>query len=113
MRRTPSRQSAPLVEGTRAACRGIDRKRRAKRPRHALEAGFGDVMAVRAVERLDVQRQPGVDRERLEELAHQLGVERPDLRRRKRRVGTPGTAARRRRRATRVSVSSIGSRQSA
>ena len=59
----------------------IDRKRRAKRARNPLEAGFGDVMAVQAVQRLDMQRQAAVHRERLEELAHQFRVERADLRR--------------------------------
>ena len=71
------------------------------------------MMAVGAIQRLDMQRQAAVDREGLEEFAHQLGVEGPDLLRRETRRGRPGTAARRRRCATRVSVSSIGSRQSA
>src|SRR5277367_2098004 len=56
----------------------IDRNRAAKRPGDALEAGFGDVMAVDAVERLDMQRQPGIPGEGLEELAHQRGVEGAD-----------------------------------
>src|ERR1700722_4565316 len=73
---------------------GIDSKRRAKRPRNALEAGFGDMMAVGAVNRLDMQRQARVDGERLEELAPQLDVERTDLRRRKWRVKHQERAAR-------------------
>src|SRR5260370_14688913 len=53
----------------------IDRDLAFKRPRNPLEAGFGDVVAVGAVERLDVQREPGVAGESLEELAHKLSVE--------------------------------------
>src|SRR6202034_3450209 len=61
-----------------AALTRIDRNRAAKRPGDALEAGFGDVMAVDAVERLDMQREPGISGEGLEELAHQGGVESAD-----------------------------------
>src|SRR5581483_8170021 len=57
----------------------IDADRGAERSRHALEAGFGDMMAVRAVERLDVKRHPGMDRQGPEELAHELNVEFADL----------------------------------
>ena len=56
----------------------IDRDRALEGPRDALEARFGDVMAVGAVQRLDVQRQPRVAGEGLEELAHQLDVESAD-----------------------------------
>src|SRR5271157_3616852 len=61
-----------------AALTRIDRNRAAKRPGDALEAGFGDVMAVDAVERLNVQRETGIAGEGLEELAHQRGVEGAD-----------------------------------
>src|ERR1700733_8273621 len=57
----------------------VDRNRAAKRASDALEARFGDVMAVRAVKRLDVQRESGVAGESLEKLAHELGVKSPDL----------------------------------
>src|SRR6202040_2462732 len=53
---------------------GIDRNRAAKRASAPLEARFGDVMAVGAVKRLDVQRDACVAGEGLEELAHQLSV---------------------------------------
>src|SRR5271157_5189973 len=56
----------------------VDRNRAAKRPGDALEARFGDMMAVQAVERLDVQREAGIAGQGLEELAHELGVERAD-----------------------------------
>src|SRR5215213_2938379 len=51
-------------------------------PCQALEAALGDMVAVLAVERLHVQGQARIDGERLEELAHQLGVENADLLRR-------------------------------
>src|SRR5271157_2829358 len=53
----------------------IDCYRVAKRPGDALEAGFGDVVAVDAIERLDVERQPRIAGEGLEELTHERGVE--------------------------------------
>ena len=71
--------SVPLVEGTSLAGARIDRHRRAQRPRQALEAGFGDVVVVGAVERLDMQRHAGIHGEGLEPLLHQLGVEGADL----------------------------------
>src|SRR5208282_3970938 len=54
------------------------RNRAAKRPGDALEAGLGDMMAVQAVERLDVQREAGIPGQGLKELAHKLGVEGAD-----------------------------------
>jgi hypothetical protein len=57
----------------------IDRNRRPERPRDALEAGFGDVMAVGAVQGLYMQSEPSVCGQRLKEFAHQLGVERADF----------------------------------
>src|SRR5829696_5777682 len=50
-----------------------------QRARHALEAALGDVVAVRAVQRLDVQGDAAVHGKGLEELAHELGVEHADL----------------------------------
>src|SRR5947209_10127460 len=57
----------------------VDRNRRFQRARDALEAGFGDVVAVRPVKRLDMQREPSVAGESLKELPHELGVETADL----------------------------------
>src|SRR5829696_2363280 len=48
-------------------------------PCQALEAALGDMVAVLAVERLHMQGETCLDGERLEELAHQLGVEHADL----------------------------------
>ena len=71
-----------------------------------LEACLGDVVAVDAVQRCDVQRNAGILRERLEPLAEQLGVHVTDLCCRKRHVPdqerAPGNVD-----AARVSVSSI------
>src|SRR5271154_5255864 len=61
-----------------AALTWIDRDRVAKRPGDALETGFGDMMAIDAIERLDVQRESRIAGEGLEELAHQRGVESAD-----------------------------------
>src|SRR6202789_3058068 len=58
---------------------GINRDRAAKRASNPLEARFGDVMAVRAIDGFDVQRDPGVAGEGLEELAHELRIETTDL----------------------------------
>src|SRR3984957_18323739 len=58
---------------------GIDRNRAAKRASNRLEARFRDVMAVRTVKRFDMQRDPGVAGEGLEELAHELRVKSANL----------------------------------
>src|SRR6202453_4630992 len=58
---------------------GIDCNRAAKRASNRLEARFGDVMAIRAVERLDVQRDPRIAGKGLEEFAHELSVKSADL----------------------------------
>src|SRR6202050_4929296 len=58
---------------------GIDRNRAAKRASNPLETRFGDVMAVRTIKGFDVQRDPGVAGEGLEELAHKLSVKSADL----------------------------------
>jgi ATP-dependent HslUV protease, peptidase subunit HslV len=60
----------PLVDGDRLT----------ERPGERFIAGLGDVVAILAVERLDMQREPGVLREGLEPLAEQLSVHLPDLR---------------------------------
>src|ERR1700733_12060029 len=57
----------------------IDRNRAAKRASDPLEARFGDVMAVRAVKRFDMKREPAVAGESLEKLAHELSVESANL----------------------------------
>src|SRR5947207_3412240 len=57
----------------------IDRDSGAQRPGEPLEARLGDVMIVAAIQRLDVQRHPGMDRKGLKPFAHQLGVEGADL----------------------------------
>src|SRR5882757_5066608 len=51
----------------------------AKRTSDAFEARFSNVVAVRAVKRLDMQREPAIASERLEKLAHELSVESADL----------------------------------
>src|SRR5271156_2710897 len=61
-----------------AALTQIDRNRAAKRAGDALEAGFGDVMAVDAVERLDMQREPGFSGEGPEQPAPQGDEETAD-----------------------------------
>ena len=58
---------------------GIDRDRAAQRASNRFEARFRDVMAVRAVKRFNVQRDPGVAGEGLEEFAHELRIEIADL----------------------------------
>ncbi|CDX17810.1 hypothetical protein MPLA_1170034 [Mesorhizobium sp. ORS 3359] len=60
----------------------IGLERCAQHTRHRLEAGFGDVMVVGAVMIGHMQRDAGILRQGLEELAHQLGVESADFRRR-------------------------------
>ena len=87
---------------------GADRSPgRPERARDALETGLDDMVVVDAVECLDMQRDPGVLGESLEELAHQFGVEFAELRCgisvRNTRKGRPETSM-----ATRVRVSSIG-----
>ncbi len=72
----------PLVEGTASGWRGSRLQCRAQHPRHRLEAGLGDMVVVGAVVVGHVQRDAGILRQRMEELAHQLGVEGADLRRR-------------------------------
>src|ERR1700722_5971109 len=62
---------------------GIDCNRAAKRASNRLEARFGDVMAVRTVKGLDVQRDPGVASEGLEKFAHEVRIETADFLRRK------------------------------
>src|SRR3954463_7160930 len=57
----------------------IDRERCPQRPRQTLETGFGDMMGVVAVERLDMQGDAGVHGKGVEPFAHQLGVELADL----------------------------------
>src|SRR3954447_10273616 len=52
----------------------------------ALEAGFGDVVAVRAIERVDMQGDASIYCEGLKELAHELCVEIADFRGRKVRL---------------------------
>ena len=73
------------------------------------------MVAVGPIERLDVQRQAGVDRERLEELAHQLDVEGADLLASEIRRERPGTVVptRRSRRGSASRPSAAGSRRSA
>jgi hypothetical protein len=68
-----------LVEGIASAWRGSISTGGAQHPRHRLEAGLGDVVAVGAVEIGDMQRDAGILGESLEEFAHQLGVECADL----------------------------------
>src|SRR5258708_34038303 len=51
----------------------------AKRASDPFEARFSNVVAVRAVKRLDMQREPAIAGERLEKLAHELIVESADL----------------------------------
>src|SRR5665809_92163 len=76
-RSTQSRSSAasdvykrqPLVDGDRLT----------KRPGERFIAGLGDVVAILAIERLDMQRQPRMLGKGLEPLAEQLGVHIPDL----------------------------------
>ena len=67
------------MEGTDPAWRWIEREGGTQDPRHRLEAGFGDVVVVGAVEVGDMQGDAGMLGERLEELAHQLGVEAADF----------------------------------
>src|SRR6185312_5750582 len=50
----------------------IDRQRRAQRARQSLEARLGDVVIIRAVQRLDVQGDAGIHGEGLKPLLHQL-----------------------------------------
>src|SRR5258706_11669728 len=57
----------------------IDRDRLAQRARQTLEARFDDVMVVLAVQILDMQRDAGLLRERLEPLLEQLGVHGAEL----------------------------------
>src|SRR6202521_4862569 len=57
----------------------IDGDRVAKRTGDAFEARFSNVVAVRAVKRFDMQREPAIAGERLEKLAHELSVESADL----------------------------------
>src|SRR3954452_3528301 len=68
-----------LGRGNFARASRIDRNRRPQRARQPLEAGLGDVVVVVAVKRLHMQRNSGIHRKGLEPLAHQLGVEFPDL----------------------------------
>ncbi len=71
--------SEPLVDGISPAAFGsIATAVRSARAR-PLEAGLGDMMAVIAIEGLDVQSHAGIHGEGLEPLAHQLGVELTDL----------------------------------
>src|SRR4028119_2093934 len=77
----PRRRAGPGRAGRpgAGAPRGAGGARRpARAAGRALEQALGDVMAVLAVEGLEMQRHAGVHRERLEELAHQLGVEGAD-----------------------------------
>ena len=69
-----------LGRGHAAPLARVDGDRLAQRARQRLEAGLGDVVAVLAVEVLDVQRDAGVLGEGLEPLAEQLGVHVADLR---------------------------------
>src|SRR5438270_10022415 len=63
-----------LVRGVR-----VDRNRGPQRARQSLEAGFGDMMIIAAVERHHMQGQAAVHGESLEPFAHQFGVEAADL----------------------------------
>src|SRR5690606_20315448 len=69
-----------LRRGNAARLAGIDLGRGAQHACDSLEARLRDMMVVRAVDVLDMQRDAGVLGERLEEFAHQLGVEGADLR---------------------------------
>src|SRR5258705_6521552 len=57
----------------------VDRARGAQRPRQPLEARLRDVVIVRAIERLDMQRDAGIHREGVKPLLDQLGIEGADL----------------------------------
>src|SRR6476620_9920411 len=63
-----------------AALALVDGDRLAERTCERLIAGLGDVVAVLAIERLDMQRDAGMLGEGLEPLAEQFGVHLPDLR---------------------------------
>lgn len=76
-----------------AFCRGngvtfpwIQLDRRPKGLCHSLKCRFGDVMRVDPFQPVDMQRDPAMGAESLEELADQLGIEAADLRRRERHV---------------------------
>ena len=71
--------SAPLVEGTLPAWRGSIATALFSARATPLKHDFGDVVAVHPVQGLDMQGQPAVAGEGLEELAHELGVELADL----------------------------------
>src|SRR5581483_3226511 len=58
----------------------VDRDCAAECAGERLEAGFGNVVVVAAVEVLDMQRDAGIGRQRLKELAEQFGVEIADPR---------------------------------
>src|SRR6476620_3649296 len=57
----------------------VDSDRLPERPCERLIAGLGDVMVILAVERLDMERKPGMLGECLEPLAEQLGIHLADL----------------------------------
>src|SRR3954451_8081308 len=80
----PSKRA--LGRGNLVLARHVERDRGTYRARQSLEAGFGDVMAVCAVKRLDMQRDASIHRESLKEFPHQLGIELANLRRRKIRL---------------------------
>jgi hypothetical protein len=101
-----------LVDGIAPSLARVDFGRRTQHPRHRLEAGLGNVVAVGAIKIGDMQRDAGMLRKRLEPFAHQFGVEVPILSRGnsqlKTRKGRPETSM-----ATRVKVSSMGRSQEA
>src|SRR3954462_10496723 len=77
----------------RRNARPFDADRVAQRTRHALERGLDDVVTITTGERLDVQRDPGTERERPPEFLGELWVEGADpLRARIDVVDEKGTA---------------------
>src|SRR5215470_8471338 len=68
-----------LGRGHRVRLARIDLDRLPQRPRQPLVAGLDDVVAVPAIEVLDVQRHAGMLGEGLEPLLEQLGVEVAEL----------------------------------
>src|SRR5215467_13858058 len=66
----------PLGRGDFVCGTLVDGNCQPQSPRQTLEAGFRDVVVVGAVERLDMQGDAGIRRERLKPLLHQLGIER-------------------------------------
>src|SRR5215216_3829104 len=76
----PSLLSQPALGRWKLPGEGrVYRQRESQRACQPLEAGLGDMVSVRAVERSHMKSDPGIDRKGLEPFAHELGVEGADL----------------------------------